>query len=124
MRKLLAPLALVALPLAIGALTLTPAPSVAAGETAAATTGPEMFLGFKCNTCHSIDSQHIASKATSEKMKGPDLSDVGNKHDAAWILGWLKHEQELNGHKHKAPIKGTDDELKKLAAWLITLKKA
>ena len=124
MKTLAAPIALVALPLLVGAFTVAaPATARLAGGDAATAAGPQMFVTFKCSTCHAIASQGIEAKVKSDKMKGPDLSDVGSKHDAAWITGWLRHEQEQHGKKHKGQFKGSDEELKQLVAWLGTLKK-
>jgi mono/diheme cytochrome c family protein len=115
---LLAPAAFVAvLPIA------SAAPAAAAGE--AAKTGKDIFLAQKCNVCHSIDSQSVARTSTSDKMKGPDLSNVGGEHLAPWITQWIKKEvAATDGKKHMPAWKGTDDELKKLADWLATLKKS
>jgi len=101
---------------------MSAAPAAAAGE--AAKTGKEIFTAQKCNTCHSIDSQSIARTSTSDKMKGPDLSDIGKGHDAAWLTKWMKKEVAAeDGKKHMPTFKGTDDELKTLTEWLSTLKK-
>lgn len=115
---LLAPAALVAvMPL------LAATPAAAAGE--AAKTGKEIFEAQKCNVCHSIDSQSVARTSTSDKMKGPDLSDVGKGHDSAWVSKWLKKEVAAeDGKKHMPTFKGTDDEMKTLSDWLATLKKS
>jgi cytochrome c2 len=106
------------LPLLVAAVLATPSRAADAKPT-----GPEMFVNFKCNTCHSIQSQNIESKTQSEKMKGPDLSDVGNKHDAKWIDGWLQHTEKKDDKLHKGQFKGTDAERADLIAWLVTLKK-
>lgn len=86
--------------------------------------GKAVFLAQKCNLCHSIASQGIESKATSEKTKGPDLSGVGAERDVAWITKFLKREEKLDGKPHKKEWKGTDAELQTLALWLSQQKKA
>jgi len=109
-------------PLCIGALTVRPSRAQAEG-TGAAPTGVEVFTTFKCNSCHSIESQGIESKTKSERMKGPDLSDEGHKRDAAWITAWLQHKEKLDGKAHKGEFKGTDEQLQQLVQWLTELKK-
>ena len=87
--------------------------------------GKSIFLDNKCSKCHSIESQGI--KHTSEPPEGakyppPDLSDVGNRHDAEWMQKWLHKEVEQHGKKHMKKFTGSDDELKTLTTWLATLK--
>jgi len=102
-----------------GLLLITAPAARAAGESG----GKEVFLAQKCNTCHTVDAEKIARTSTSDKMKGPDLSKIGADHDAAWITKWLKKEAEAkDGKKHMPTFKGTDDEMKKVADWLATLK--
>jgi cytochrome c2 len=116
MRKRLLLVVSLVLPLMVFAMAPSRADEAAAGK--------ELFVGSKCNTCHSVQSQGIEAKTTSEKMKGPDLSDVGDKHDAKWIDGWLQHVEKKDGKAHKGTFKGTDEERAKLIAWLVTLKKS
>ena len=115
---------LLAVPLAAGVLTLATShtrPLAAAAEAP----GKQVFLAKKCNICHSIDSQSIARTSKSDKMKGPDLSNVGGTHLAPWIMQFLEREVATSdGKKHGKPWNGTDAELKQLADWLSTLKKA
>ena len=118
MRKRLLAVVAFVLPLLVIWFAVTPSRADEAGG------GKELFEKSKCNTCHSIDSQGITAKTTSEKMKGPDLSDVGDKHDAKWIDGWLQHVEKKDGKAHKGTFKGTDEERAKLIAWLVTLKKS
>jgi mono/diheme cytochrome c family protein len=123
MRKSILLMLTLALPLALGWMTVTPTRARAAGD-AAKPAGLELFTTFKCSTCHSIESQGVERKSKAEKTKGPDLSDVGDKHDAAWITGWLQHKEKKDGKPHKGQFKGTDDQLKELVGWLVTLKKS
>ena len=122
-KELATPMAglLAAAALVPGLLLLTPPAARAAGEAP----GKEIFLAQKCNTCHTIDSQKIARTSTSDKMKGPDLSNVGGEHLAPWIAQWLKKEvAATDGKKHMPTWKGTDAEMKTLTDWLSTLKKS
>lgn len=83
--------------------------------------GKTIFVENNCNLCHSISSQEVAKK--SEKMKAPDLSNVGAKVESAdWLKGFLKKEQKLDGKLHRQNFKGTDSQLDGLVKWLMSLK--
>jgi mono/diheme cytochrome c family protein len=94
----------------------------AAGDSGGEPAGQTLFVGQKCNMCHSIEAAGIERTSKSDKMKGPDLSTVGDKHDAAWIVKYLKKEETLDGEQHGKSFKGTDEELQAIANWLATLK--
>ena len=93
------------------------APLVAAAED-----GKAVFKAQKCNTCHDVSSAGIAAKTTSEKLKGPDLTGVGKRHDAGWIAKYLKKATTKDGKSHAVPFKGTDEELQALVDWLLEQK--
>ena len=101
-------------PLLIGLALLAP-------SAALANTGPEIFKGQNCTSCHSITKAGIARDANPDD-KAKDLSDVGTRHDKKVIAGFLLKKTEIEGHKHKKGFAGTTDELKVLATWLETLK--
>lgn len=82
----------------------------------------ELFLANKCNLCHSIDSYEVVRKTKSEKIKGPDLSDVGSRHAADWIAGFLNRLELLNDKRHKKEFKGAPKEAQELAEWLASLE--
>lgn len=97
--------------------------------------GHELFLKYKCMSCHSIAAAGIekkksataeeAEEATAEKSKKepPDLSAVGVAHKADWMAAFLmKKEKTKEGKLHTKKFKGTDAELKKVVAWLETMK--
>ena len=84
--------------------------------------GPKAFEANKCNNCHSVEKVKIARKIQSEKMAGPDLSCIGDKHDAAWIVKFAMREVELDGKQHKNEYKGTKEDLQTIANWLASLK--
>lgn len=89
----------------------------------AAADGKTLFLENKCNMCHSIDSQEIASKLPKKSETGPpDLSTVGSRHNAEWITKFLKKEVEQNGKKHTKGFTGKPEDLQTIATWLETLK--
>ena len=101
-------------------------PSKAYTQDAKPTDGKAIFLSAKCESCHAIKSMSIeAKKAEGEDAgdnKGADLSDVGLKHDAEFIAKYLQKLEAIEGKKHMKKFKGTEDELKMLAAWLAELK--
>jgi mono/diheme cytochrome c family protein len=83
--------------------------------------GKAAFLENKCNTCHSIDSQEIAKK--SEKMKGADLSNIGNQAESVeWLKGYIKKEIKKDDAAHKKAWKGSEEQLDAIVEWLMTLK--
>jgi mono/diheme cytochrome c family protein len=114
------------LPLLAAGLSLAVWPDVAVAAAAGGDApGKQVFLAKKCQVCHSIDSLGIARTSKSEKTKGPDLSNVGATHLAPWIMQWLQTEVgNSEGKKHSKAWTGTEQELKQLAEWLATLKKA
>lgn len=84
--------------------------------------GKKLFVDNKCNMCHSITSASVEKKMAS--AKGPDLSNAGGDHDAAWITKWLNKEVDLEGKKHPATVKMADADFKTLVDWLASLKTA
>ncbi len=98
--------------------------------------GKELFLKYKCRSCHSIDAQGIEKKKAEagegEEEKAPadsipkkkpvDLSGVGVAKTADWISKYLLKQEKLEAKLHKTKFRGTDEELQKLATWLGLLK--
>jgi cytochrome c551/c552 len=84
--------------------------------------GKAIFVNKKCNLCHSVSTQGIEAKTTSEKLKGPDLVNLANKHKPKWIGRYLKKKVKMNGKFHKRSFKGTDEELQTLVDWLLEQK--
>jgi mono/diheme cytochrome c family protein len=62
----------------------------------------------------------IEAKAKSEKLKGPDLGGVTERHERPWIEQYVRKQIEFNGAAHKKEFKGTDEELAALIDWLAT----
>ena len=96
--------------------------SAAGGTGGGEPAGKALFVDQKCSMCHSVDAVGIERKSKSDKMKGPDLSTVGDEHDAAWIAAFVKQEETLDGEKHDKPYKGTDEDLQAIADWLASMK--
>lgn len=82
----------------------------------------KVFDANKCSNCHSIEKLEMKRKIESEKMAGPDLSTIGDKHDAAWIVKFAQREVELEGKQHKSEYKGTKKDLQAIADWLAAMK--
>ena len=116
--------AILGVPVLLAAFTLPMLAAPQAAQAAGEPPGQTLFMAQKCNTCHSIESLSIARTTKSEKMAGPDLSNVGGTHLAPWITAYLKKEQaNAEGKKHGKGWTGSDADLKTLADWLATLKK-
>ena len=84
--------------------------------------GKTLFLNQKCNLCHSIPPAGIEAMTKSAAIKGPDLVNLSQKHDKAWIEKWLRLEETMNGKKHKKKFTGSDEELDTLVDWLLMQK--
>ena len=101
---------------------------VLAADAAKAPNGKPVFSKYKCNSCHTIESQAITKKADpadateATGRKPPDLSGVGVKRNAAWIEGYLLKKEMIETRKHTKKFRGTDPELKTLAGWLESMK--
>lgn len=100
-----------------------------AADAAKAPNGKPVFTQYKCNSCHTIESQAIVKKADAAEKDGPavgrrppDLSGVGVKRTAAWIEGYLLKKEMIETRKHIKRFRGTDGELKTLSAWLESMK--
>lgn len=124
MRKLMLFAGTLALPFVLAAATPVASHGSDMSSDSSAPHGKDLFVAMKCNLCHSIETQEITAKAKSEKMRGPDLSNIGNEKKAEWITGWLQKKEEIDGKTHKGKFEGTDAQLKELVNWLVTLKKA
>jgi len=80
--------------------------------------GKNVFADSKCAMCHTVKSAGIESK----KSDAIDLSSVGKDRTEEFLMKYLKKETKLNDKDHKSAFKGSDDDLKKLVSWLLTLK--
>ena len=96
-RKGLAEMRLIGLVL-VGFLAAVAISGMAAAEDAK---GKTAFLENKCNRCHAVQTREIEATVKSEKMKGPDMSNVGSERDAAWIQKYVMREVKLHDKKHR-----------------------
>jgi mono/diheme cytochrome c family protein len=100
-----------------------PAPVVAAmADDDPGLDGEKIFLAEKCNLCHSVSSADIEAKTKSEKVRGPDLAGVAERHDSDFLVGYLRQDVELEGEKHKKAFTGSDEEIGALVSWLLAQK--
>lgn len=98
-------------------------PARAAAEAPKALDGKQIFLAQKCNLCHSVSSAGIAATTQSEKMKGPGLTELSPKPEAALLADYLHKKVKIHGKKHGKPFTGSDEELAALIAWLLKQEK-
>jgi cytochrome c oxidase subunit II len=78
--------------------------------------GKELYTQKRCSTCHRIEG--VGGKI------GPDLSDEGDKgRDEEWLIKFFKDPKSMKPGAKMMPVKGTDEELKALAAYVMSLKK-
>ena len=84
-------------------------------------TGKTIFEEAKCSNCHGVTSQGIEAKKKSDKI--PDLSKLTEGHDADFFMKFLKKEETLNSKKHAVAFKGSDEDLKTMVDWLVSLGK-
>ncbi len=88
--------------------------------------GKAVFLEFKCNTCHTLDSAGIAKRKASasedaeEKTdkEAPDLSSVGLERTTDWIAKYVTKKETIKGERHVKRFKGKDSDLRLVAEWL------
>ena len=95
---------------------------VLAAPLAAQEDGKAVFEAQKCQLCHGVSSAGIEATTKSEKLKGPDLTGVGENFDAEWMTKYIKKEVDKEGKKHTKPFKGTDEELQVIIDWLLEQK--
>ena len=76
--------------------------------------GQDVYRTLKCAMCHKING--------SGGKLGPDLSEVGAKRDADWLMRYLMSPKALIPKAKMPPVKATDEDMKALVAYLQTLK--
>jgi cytochrome c1 len=80
-----------------------------------ASLGKELYeVKYQCQSCHTIGS--------AGGYVGPNLTNVGNWINAAWIEEWLKNPQSLEPDAIEPHRDFTDEERTALTAYLMTLK--
>ena len=107
-------------PLLLVALTISSA-AYAGPAAGGSLNGKTIFLAQKCNLCHSVSSAGIEAKMHGS-MAGPDLTGVGERHEAKLIEEFVTQQTEIDGQKHKKKFTGSDEELAALVDWLSAQK--
>jgi cytochrome c2 len=98
----------------------TPAVDLASVDTKPSTPqmanlGKELYeVKYQCQSCHTIGS--------AGGYVGPNLTNVGNWINPAWMEGWLKNPQSLVPEAIEPHRDFTDEERTALTAYLMTLK--
>lgn len=80
----------------------------------------QIFLGQKCNLCHSVKSAGIEATMKVEKMKGPDFPVA--HVDKAQLKTYLLQTSEMNGKKHPKKFSGSDEQLNAVLDWVTKAK--
>lgn len=96
--------------------------STAAPVAEAQEEGKEAFLANDCNRCHAVESEGIEATARSRRVRGPDLSGIGEKRDADWLEKYIEKEVQANDRDHPVAWKGGDEALQAIATWLASLE--
>jgi len=79
--------------------------------------GKQLFEDkYKCQSCHTIGS--------SGGYVGPSLNNVGNWMTPAWMEAWLHNPQALVPGTIEPRHSFSDDEVRDITAYLLTLKQA
>lgn len=81
--------------------------------------GKELFLTLGCLACHTQNGE-----GSKTLFSGGDLSDVGSKRSAGWLLKWLQNPQSIQ-KQHRMPVFDfKKNEAQALAAFLSTSQTA
>ena len=93
---------------------------------AKSSSGKDIFMKYKCNSCHAVKAEDIQKKESKKKKKkerkAPDLSSVGLERDLEWLNKYQMKKIKIDGKKHPKKFKGTDEELQSISNWLLGLK--
>lgn len=103
----------------------TKEPSPAGTPSAEADTDPPGLVVFKrkkCTLCHTTPQTGSAP----DKLAGPDLGKVGDDpaHTREWLIGYIRDPQAQDPLSKMPKFEGklSEDDLSKLADFLLTLK--
>lgn len=76
--------------------------------------GKAIYAKLRCSMCHKVEG--------SGGKKGPDLTDVGMRRDAAWLHKYLPNPKSVDPKATMPPVKASHDDLDRLVDYLLTLK--
>lgn len=120
MRPIAIPSLVLAVPVFLAALAVPPLPAEQKGG--GELDGKQIFEASRCGTCHSVPTAEIEATTKSEKMKGPDLVDLAEEHEAGTIVDYLRKDATIDDEEHRIAFKGSDEELGALVSWLMEQK--
>ncbi len=84
---------------------------------ALAATGKQLYeVKYQCQSCHTVGS--------GGGYVGPNLNNLGNWMRAEWIEAWLRNPQGLVPGTIEPRRDFTEDEIKALTAYLLTMRQA
>jgi mono/diheme cytochrome c family protein len=76
--------------------------------------GHKLYASHSCAACHAIGGKGGKS--------GPDLSKVGTKRDAKWLVEFMKDPHSKEPNATMRAVHASDKDLHDLAAYMLTLK--
>ncbi|HEX8872602.1 MAG TPA: cytochrome c, partial [Candidatus Acidoferrum sp.] len=77
--------------------------------------GKQLYeVKYQCQSCHTIGG--------TGGYVGPNLNNAGNWLTPAWIEAWLRNPQALQADTIEPRRNFTEDEIRALAAYLMTLR--
>ena len=76
--------------------------------------GQRVFRDQGCYGCHTVRAMGTSI--------GPDLSNVGARHDRSYLIAWLRDPSSQKPTAHMPKLTLTDAEIEALAAYLGSLR--
>ncbi len=78
------------------------------------TAGQLVYQAQGCSNCHAISGIGGTS--------GPDLTQVGMRHDKEWFMGHFRDPQKFVKNSAMPPVEAKDADIEQLTAYMATLK--
>jgi cytochrome c oxidase subunit II len=76
--------------------------------------GEQVFVSQGCYGCHQVGKFGTPI--------GPDLSRVGEKYSASYLVDWVRDPESVRPSAHMPKLELSPDEVRSLAAYLASLK--